>query len=113
MIRAWFALVGVIFLLATTSWADRRRDPLTDAEIAQLRDAAQDPDIRIKLFVSFARTRLNTLDQVRSDPKTPDRAQKTHDALQDFLDIYDELDDNLDTFVARKTDLRKPLQVVI
>jgi hypothetical protein len=109
----WLAVAGCVGLLLAAAWADRRRDPLTDAEILQLRDAAQDPETRLKLFVTFARTRLTTMEQVRSDPKVTDRAQKTHDALQDFLDIYDELDDNVDTFVKRKADLRKSLPMVI
>ena len=53
------------------------------------------------------------MEQARTDPKTTDLAETTHDQLQDFLDIYDELNDNLDTFVERKADLRKPLVLVI
>jgi hypothetical protein len=50
---------------------------------------------------------------MRADPKVTDRAQQTHARLQDFLDVYDELNDNIDTFVERKSDLRKPLKAVI
>jgi len=106
-------LAAGLLLLSSATWSERRRDPLNQNEIDQLRDAAQDPEQRLKLFVSFARSRLTALEQVRSDPKATDRAQKTHDELQDFLDIYDELNDNLDTFVERKADLRKPLKFVI
>jgi len=116
MTRRWLGVVPAVvslLLLLSAGWADRRRDPLNQSEIDQLRDAAQDPEQRLKLFVTFARTRLTALEQARSDPKTTDRAQKTHDELQDFIDIYDELNDNLDTFVARKADLRKPLKLVI
>ena len=42
-----------------------------------------------------------------------DRAQQTHDRLDDFLLIYDELNDNIDTYVDRKNDIRKPLKVII
>jgi len=42
-----------------------------------------------------------------------DRGQKTHEGLQTFLDVYDELDDNVDTFAERKEDLRKVLKTVI
>ena len=89
------------------------RDPLNPTEIDQLRDAAQDPSDRLKLYIQFARTRLASLEQMRADPKVTDRAQQTHDRLQDFLDVYDELNDNIDTFVERKSDLRKPLKAVI
>ena len=57
--------------------------------------------------------RLATLEQARSDPKTTDRGLATHDRLQDFLDVYDELNDNIDTYVERKSDLRKALKAVI
>ena len=113
MTLRWLGIVGMVTLLLCSTWADRRRDPLTQDEIDQLRDAAQDPEQRLKLFVTFARTRLTAMEQARSDPKAADRAQKTHDDLQDFLDIYDELNDNIDTFVGRKADLRKPLKFVI
>ncbi len=110
--RLWRAVV-LLSLLTQLVWSQARREPLTGGEIDELRDAAQDPETRLKSFVKFARTRLTALDQVRSDPKVTDRAQQTHDKLQDFVDIYDELNDNIDTFLDRKSDLRKPLKVVI
>jgi chromosome segregation ATPase len=99
--------------LLSTVWAQRRRDPLNPLEDDQLRDAAQEPSERLKLYIQFARTRLTSLEQMRADPKVTDRAQQTRDRLQDFLDVYDELNDNIDTFVDRKADLRKPLKTVI
>src|SRR5579864_9338641 len=99
--------------LLSTAWAQRRRDPLNPVEADQLRDAAQEPAERLKLYIEFARTRLASLEQMRADPKVTDRAQQTHDRLQNFLDVYDELNDNIDTFVGRKADLRKPLKTVI
>ena len=111
--RWWLALLLVLSLSSLLSAQIRRREPLTDAEVEELRDAAQEPDLRIKAFIKFARTRLTQLEQLRADPKTTDRAQQTHDKLQDFVDIYDELNDNIDTFLDRKADLRKPLKLVI
>jgi hypothetical protein len=99
--------------LLSTVWAQRRRDPLNPVEADQLRDAAQEPAERLKLYIEFARTRLASLEQMRADPKVTNRPQQTHDRLQNFLDVYDELNDNIDTFVGRKADLRKPLKTVI
>ncbi|MGA9964040.1 MAG: hypothetical protein WBQ10_02460 [Terriglobales bacterium] len=107
------ARLALAILLLSTAWAQRRRDPLNPLEEDQLRDAAQDPAERLKLYIVFARTRLTSLEQMRADPKVTDRAQQTRDRLQNFLDVYDELNDNLDTFVERKADLRKPLKAVI
>ena len=106
---AWCGL----FLVLSPGLAEQKRDPLTSPEIDQLRDTAMDPDLRLKLYVTFARARLVALEQARSDPKTTDRSLVTHDGLQDFLDVYDELNDNIDTYVGRKSDLRKVLKLVI
>jgi hypothetical protein len=105
--------MAAIVLLLSGAWAQRQHDPLNDAEIDELRDAAQMPEARIQLFVKFSRARLARVEQGFSDVKASDRAQQTHDRLQAFLDVYDELNDNIDTFVGRKADLRKPLKQVI
>jgi hypothetical protein len=102
-----------LLLLVSSAVAQRRRDPLTEVEINQLRDTAMEPDLRLKLYVTFARARLDAVEKARSDPKVTDRGQETRDRLQDFLDVYDELNDNIDTFVGRRADLRKPLKAII
>ncbi len=109
------AVAIVALLLLTGSWAlaQRHRDPLTQAEIDQVRDASWEPRQRLALYVQFARTRLFKLEQMRSDPKTKDRAQQTHDLLDDFQLLYDELNDNIDTYVDRSDDIRKPLKLII
>jgi hypothetical protein len=102
-------------LLLTCGWlvAQNHRDPLTQPEIDQVRDASWEPKQRLALYVGFARTRLVKLEQMRSDPKTKDRAQQTHDLLDDFQLLYDELNDNIETYVDRNDDIRKPLKLVI
>ena len=100
-------------LLLSPGVAQRQHDSLTNPEIDQLRDTAMEPDLRLKLYVKFARVRLASLEQARSDPKTTDRGQQTHDRLQDFLDVYDEMNENIDTYVDRKSDMRKGLKTVI
>jgi hypothetical protein len=117
----WQTALGLVVLLALpvffsicpTALAQRRRDPLNPLEIDQLRDAMLDPDQRLKLYVQFSRDRMTKLEQMRSDPKATDRAHQTHDMLEDFLGVYDELNDNIDMYVGRKDDIRKPLKIVI
>src|SRR2546429_9827487 len=106
-------IVCCVLLLLPLASAVPRHDPLTPAESDQLRDTAQEPDQRLKLYVKFVRARLAAVEQVRSDPKVTDRGQETHDRLQDFLDLYDELNDNIDTYADRKEDLRKVLKPII
>jgi len=100
-------------LLALPLCAQRRRDPLNPAEIDQLRDAMLDADTRLKLYVKFTRDRMTALEQMRVNPKTTDRPRQTHDKLEDFLAVYDELNDNIDMYVGRKDDIRKPLKLII
>src|SRR6266404_7849338 len=105
--------VGLLLLMVQAASAQRHRDPFTQAEINEIRDASWEPQQRLALYVKFARARLVGLEQMRSDPKTKNRARETHDRLDDFLLIYDELNDNIDTYVDRKNDIRKPLKLVI
>jgi len=113
----WRPLVGMALSLllpmCSPASAQKRRDPLNPLEIDQLRDAMLDPDERLKLYVTFARDRMAKLEQMRSDPKTKDRASQTHDILEDFLAVYEELDDNIEMYVGRKDDIRRPLKLII
>jgi hypothetical protein len=105
--------LSLALLASPSALGQHKHDPLTDAEIDQIRDASWEPQQRLGFYVKFARARLVALEQMRADPKTKDRALKTHDTLQDFLFIYDELNDNVDTYLDRKDDIRKPLKIVI
>jgi hypothetical protein len=108
-------LCGLILQLAVASpaSAQKRRDPLTQVEIEQVRDTSWEPKLRLPLYVQFARTRLVKLEEVRNDPKIKDRARQTHDLLDAFQLLYDELNDNVDTYVDRRDDIRKPLKTII
>ena len=107
------AVALMLLIMVSTLAAQRRRDPLTQPEIDQIRDTSWEPKQRLPLYVEFARVRLVKLEQMRSDPKTKDRARQTHDLLDDFQLLYDELNDNIDTYADRKDDIRKPLKVII
>ena len=102
-----------LLMIAVPARAQHHRDPFTQDEITQIRDTSWEPQLRLALYVKFARARLVGLEQMRSDPKTKNRAQQTHDKLDDFLLIYDELNDNIETYVDRKDDIRKPLKLIV
>jgi hypothetical protein len=109
----WRAALGLFLLLALPVCAQKKDDPLNPLEIDQLRDAMLDPDERLKLYVKFTRDRMAKLEEMRGNPKTTERGLQTHDMLQDFLTLYDELNDNIDMYVGRKNDIRKPMKGVI
>jgi hypothetical protein len=113
MIRRVLWLVLPIICAMSGFAQFHHRDSLTEAEIDKIRDSAQLPEVRLKLYVAFARARLENIQKVHSDPKAAEREKQTRDALQDFLDVYDELNTNVDTFADRGSDLRKALKPVI
>jgi hypothetical protein len=63
--------------------------------------------------VKFVRERLDAVEQARSDAKIANHGEEMHERLQDFLDLYDELNENVDTYADRKADIRKVLKTVI
>jgi Mg2+ and Co2+ transporter CorA len=110
-----FRMLAILTLaLLRPVYAQHHAD-LTPAEVDQLRDTAMEPDQRLKFYLQFARERLAKLEQVRADTKLSpqERATATHDRLADFVDLYDELNDNIDTYIDRKNDIRKPLRAII
>jgi hypothetical protein len=108
------AVFCCVAMIPSGAQAQRHAD-LAPAEIDQLRDSAMEPEIRLKLYLKFAKARLAQLETIRTDPKiaAADRPKAIHAKLQDFQNLYDELDDNIDTYADRKMDIRKPLKAVI
>jgi hypothetical protein len=111
--RIVLSLAFMVGMALAPARAQRRSDPLTQEEIDLLRDSAVEAEPRMKLYVQFARARLVKLEQMRADPKVKDRPAQTHQMLEDFLSVYNELNDNLDNFEGRKVDLRKAMRFVI
>jgi hypothetical protein len=111
--RSKAILAVICALLLTIPLVAQRRDALNDKETDELREVAQEPLKRFKLLIKFATERLDTVERVKDEPKTPDRGKRIHDALEDFRQIIDELDDNIDDYSEKQTDLRKPLTEVV
>jgi hypothetical protein len=106
-------LLLIAAALALSAPLTAQRDPLSGVESDQLREVAQDPEKRLKLFLKFASARLDTVEATLQDDKAKGRGQRAHDALQDFRELVDELDDNIDDYVGKQSDLRKVLGEVI
>ena len=112
-------IVPFIFVMALSCFAmpaaaqKNERDPLTDAEVDQMREAADYPNKRLELMVRFIRERVAMIELLRSDPPSPTRPKEIHDYLQDFITLLDETDDNIDMYEAHKADMRKGLKLLI
>ena len=108
-------VIGLIALLTLSAFAaGRRRDPLTEEEADQIREASDKPQKRFHLYITFAKARLSTIDQLRADPKMAQgRGQQIHDLLEDFQSLIDETEANLDDYREKKADLIKPLTELV
>lgn len=108
------ALLAILVCAVTLSAQRRRHDPLTEAEVDQMREVAQEPEKRLKLIIKFANARMQAIEQLRGDPKMAEgRGKQVHDLLSDFSELVDELDDNVNMYATRKQDISKPLGDVI
>ena len=104
----------LVLLLCACAFAQLRHDPLTSAEVDQMRDTAQAPQRRIDLLLGFARIRLLGAAQLRVEPSSGSHdLAKAEELLGDFALLIDELDDNLETYNQRGEDLRAALHHVL
>jgi hypothetical protein len=81
----WLAL---LLVPATPGWG--QKDFLTADEADQIREA-QDPSDRLKLYLHFARQRMDLLDQAFAKEKTG-RSGLIHDTLEQFTQIMEAID---------------------
>jgi hypothetical protein len=94
--------------------AQRKHDPLNDKEVDELREMAQEPEKRMKLYITYAKTRMEMIEHMRTDPKLMgEKGEEMRTLLEDLATLVDETDDNLDQFNGRSQDLRKPLKKIV
>ena len=106
-------LALALLVLTTPLHAQPRDSALTSAEIEQVREARYVPSDCILLFVNFLDLRTQELHDLYAHPRRPGREQDTHDLIQQFTSIADELADNLDDYGPRHADLRHALPKVL
>ena len=104
-----FALLTATLILARPLHAQRNDNSLSEAEVEQLRDAAYVPRDRVLVYIKFLDERSSSLRDLYAHPRKPGREQDTHDLLEQFTSIANELEDNLDDYSKRHSDIRKSL----
>jgi hypothetical protein len=100
---------AAILALAFSGFA-QQRDYLTADEIDQVREA-QEPNLRLKLYVHFARERIAEIQQFLSKEKTG-RSALIHDALEDYTHIIEAIDTVSDDALRRKVSLDEGMKEV-
>jgi len=103
------ALLGL--LLAAGPAEQAQRDFLTTEE-ADLVRLAQEPNDRLKLYVGFARQRLEQVRQLLRDEK-PGRAGMVHHLLEDYTKIIEAIDAVADDGLRRKLEIDVGMEAVV
>jgi hypothetical protein len=93
--------------------AQRSEASLSDAEIEQLRDSAYVANDRVLVFIKLIDTRVKAIQDLYAHPRRPGREQDTHDLMEQFTSLADELNDNLDDYGPRHRDIRKALPKLV
>jgi hypothetical protein len=107
------ALALALLALPASLRAQPPDSDLTQTEIDQVRQYRYYPADCVLLFVKFLDLRTQELQDLYAHPRRPGREQDTHDLLQQFTSIADELSDNLDEYGPRHVDLRKALPKIL
>lgn len=108
-------LLGLLLLLtlAPPLLPQGHDSALSEKEIEQLRESAYFPGDRVLVFIKLLDARNKTIQDLFAHPRKPGREEDTHDLLEEFTAIADELSDNLDDYGPHRRDIRKSLPKLI
>ena len=109
-IRCCAAILACLFCAVPLHAQKEKREPLTGAQIEQIREAGIDPTERVKLYTKFLDEHAEVIKGLSKRAKSDARNRRLDDELQDFTALMDELGANLDVYSDRKADIRKSLK---
>lgn len=113
MISRSFALLAVALVCFEPVCAQKQhREPLTEPQIEQIREAGIDPNERTRLYTRFVGEHVDVIESLSKRGASSARTKRLDDELLDLTALLDELGDNLDQYGGRKADLRKSLKAL-
>jgi hypothetical protein len=102
--------IVVAFLFTFGLWA-QHRDFLTADEADQVR-LVQEPNERLKLYLHFAKQRLDLIQQAISQEKAG-RSKLLHDLLEDYTSVIEAIDTVTDDALKRSVDMSLGVAAVV
>jgi hypothetical protein len=94
-------------------FAQSRKDPLTEKQAEEVREAGDQPLERVKLFVGYVDDRAKDIHTINADPIAQNKNARIHNLLDEFTRLSDDLQDNMDQYDEQHADLRKVLKDII
>jgi hypothetical protein len=111
--RAVRSLAPILICLffAAPSFAQKDKpEPLTEAQIEEIREAGIYPNDRINLYTKYLNEHADTIKGLTNRSKSIARGKRLDEELQDLTALMDELGANLDQYSERHADMRKALK---
>jgi hypothetical protein len=95
--------------------AQTKHAPLSDADTEELREYADRPPERVKLYLKFIDERIRGIESLVAITRgvPADRPAQLHNLMDEFTRLVDELQDNLDAYADHHDDIRKALNRVL
>jgi hypothetical protein len=108
--RYTVAILVCVLCAAPLPAQQDKREPLTETQIEQIREAGIDPDARIGLYTKFFNEHADVIKGLTNRAKSDARGRRLDDELQDMTALMDEFGSNLDVYSDRHADIRKSLK---
>jgi hypothetical protein len=111
----YLCLIVICFLAASAhlSLGQDKDDPLTEVEVDKLREVADQPMERIKLYMEYIGKRTDAIAEMGGDSRIQNKPPKIRKLLQEYTRLVDELQDNLDNYDETHADIRKQLKLLV
>jgi hypothetical protein len=113
MLYLAFSLAMILTGFAGSAICQSKRDPLNDEEVDQVREVADQPVERVKLYMKFISQRTDAIQEMVGDTKIQNKPMKFHTLLEEYTRLVDELQDNLDSYEETHSDVRKALKELV